>query len=317
MGLGQHAFAQDERIKADTVYIDGDTLVILGDSLIQAPEVKPIYWQRGGNFNLSIQQVSLTNWAAGGQSSLALNTGLVLFANYKKDNKIWDTKLTINYGFNRQSDRAFAARKTNDNFIFISKYGRELSPKLYLSTQIDARTQLLKGYRYFRPAGTERDQRTFISSFLSPGYIQSSTGLNYQKNFREKDRFSAIISPFTGRFTVVLNDSLSQAGAFGVIPGERIRPEAGISFSSSANLTLMDNINWKADLNLFSNYENLGNTVVNFNSVLSMRVNRYITTRIETILIYDENVLIEREDGSTGRAIQLQNLINFGIGIDF
>jgi len=311
----QGSFAQD--IRADTVYIDGDTLVILGDSVIVTPEARPIYWQQGGNFNLSIQQVSLSNWAGGGVSSLALNTGVTLFANYAKDNKIWDTKLTINYGLNRQSERAFATRKTNDNFIFISKYGRELSPKLYLSTQIDARTQLLRGYRYFRPAGAEFDARTFISNFLSPGYIQSSTGLNYQKSFRENDRFSAIISPFTGRFTVVLNDSLSRAGAFGVIPGEKIRPEAGISFSSSTNLTLMDNINWKADLNLFSNYENLGNAVVNFNSILSMRVNRYITTRIETILIYDENVFIEMEDGTTTRAIQLQNLINFGIGIDF
>ncbi|WP_143962197.1 DUF3078 domain-containing protein [Litoribacter populi] len=312
----QVAWAQDV-IKADTVFIDGDTLVVLGDSLIVTPEEKPVYWQQGGNFNLSVQQVSLTNWAAGGQSSLALNTGLTLFANYEKDDRIWDTKLTINYGFMRQSDRAFATRKTNDNFVFISKYGRELTPKLYLSTQIDARTQLLKGYRYFRPAGSEREQRNVISDLLSPGYIQSSTGLNYQKTFREKDRFSAIISPFTGRFTVVLDDSLSRAGAFGVIPGERVRAEAGISISSSTNLTLMENVNWRADLNLFSNYETLGNTVVNFNSILSMRVNRFITTRIETVLIYDENVFIEMEDGTSSRAIQLQNLINFGIGIDF
>ena len=309
--------AQDALSKADTVIIGGDTLVMLGDSLIFTTEVEPIYWKQGGNFNLSLQQVSLSNWASGGASSFALNTGLQLYANYKKENIIWDTKLTINYGINRQTGRSYPTRKSNDNFIFISKYGRQLSKKIYLSTQIDARTQLLEGYRYFRPSGAERESRSRLSDFLSPGYVQSSTGLNYQTTFKNNGKFSSILSPFTGRFTVVLDDSLSMAGAFGVVPGEKVRPEAGISLGSSADFQVMENIRWKMDLNLFTNYEKLGNTVVNFNSVISLKVNKYITTRIETIMIYDEKVYIPQDDGPATRAIQLQNLLNFGIGLDF
>lgn len=253
----------------------------------------------------------------GGASSFALNTGLQIFANYKKDNIIWDTKLAINYGINRQSGRSYPTRKSNDNFNFSSKYGRQLSEKIYLSTQIDARTQLLAGYRYFRPSGAERDSRNRISDLLSPGYVQSSTGLNYQTTLENDGKFSAILSPFTGRFTIVLDDSLSRAGAFGVVPGEKVRPEAGVSLGTSANVQIMENVRWKTDLNLFSNYEKLGNMVVNFNSIVSLKVNKYITTRIESILIYDENVFIEQEDGSSTRAVQFQNLINFGIGVDF
>ena len=44
--------------------------------------------------------------------------------------------------------------------------------------------------------------------------------------------------------------------------------------------------------------------VVNFNSVISLKVNRYITTRIETILIYDESVLLNRMTAALPRAIQ-------------
>lgn len=312
-----HVYGQDALSKADTVIIGGDTLVMLGDSLIFTTEVEPTYWEKGGNFNLSLQQVSLSNWAAGGASSFALNTGLQLFANYKKENIMWETKLTVNYGLNRQTGRAYPTRKSNDNFNFTSKYGRQLSKKIYLSTQIDARTQLLQGYRYFRESGAERDSRSRLSDFLSPGYVQSSTGLNYQTTFKNNGKFSSILSPFTGRFTVVLDDSLSMAGAFGVIPGEKVRPEAGISLGSSADFQVMENIRWKMDLNLFTNYEKLGNTVVNFNSVISLKVNKYITTRIETIMIYDENVFIPQDDGPATRAIQLQNLLNFGIGLDF
>ncbi|MEB2782200.1 DUF3078 domain-containing protein [Algoriphagus persicinus] len=310
--------AQDRQYIPDTVLINGDTLLMLGDSLLIDEPVKEIFWKTGGNYNLNIQQVTLSNWAAGGSSTFALNSGLTLFANYKKDNKVWDTQLTLSMGFNRQEDRSYQNRKTNDNFNFVSNYGRELSEFLYLSTQLNARTQLLAGYKYSRPSGSDLEVRTKISDLLSPGYVQSSTGLNYRKTHKDKSKISVILSPFTGRFTIVLNDSLSRAGAFGVIPGENVRAEAGVSLAASVtDIQLMQNITWKSDINLFSNYEVFGNMVVNFNSVIRMKVNKFISTRIETVLIYDEEVYIKQDDGTSRQAVQLQNLVNFGISLDF
>jgi hypothetical protein len=314
----QFSFGQVRNIVPDTVLINGETLLMIGDSVLIKETPKPIFWKTGGNYNLNIQQVTLSNWSAGGTGSFALNSGFSLFANYKKDSKVWDTQLTINLGFNRQNERDYQTRKTNDNFIFVSNYGRKISETLYLSTQVDARTQLLAGFRYSKPAGAQSEIRTKISDLLSPGYLQSSTGLNYRRTFPDKSKLSLIVSPFTGRFTMVRNDSLSRAGAFGVIPGENLRAEAGMSMSLGlVDVALMDNVTLKSDLNLFSNYERLGNMVVNFNSLIRMRVNKYITTRIETVLIYDEEVFIKQADGSSKQAIQLQNLINFGISLDF
>lgn len=314
----QNSFGQDRLIIPDTVLINGDTLLMLGDSIIVEEPKKEIFWKTGGNYNLNIQQVTLSNWAAGGTGSFALNSGTTLFANYKKDSKVWDTQLTINLGFNRQSERDFKTRKTNDNFIFVSNYGRQLSEKLYLTTQLDARTQLLPGYRFSKPAGAESEIRTKISDLLSPGYLQSSTGLNYRRTYPDKSRLSVILSPFTGRFTMVMDDSLSRVGAFGVTPGENVRAEAGMSLALGVvDFILMENVTWKSDLNLFSNYERFGNMVVNFNSLIRMKVNKYISTRIETVIIYDEEVFIRQDDGTTKQAVQLQNLINFGISLDF
>jgi hypothetical protein len=316
--LCQHIHAQDRFTIPDTVLINGDTLLMLGDSLIRDEPVKEIFWKTGGNYNLNIQQVTLSNWAAGGASTFALNSGLSVFANYKKENKVWDTQLNVNLGFNRQGGREFQTRKTNDNFQFVSNYGRELSEFFYLSTQLDARTQLIAGQKYSRPPGSDRETRTKISDLLSPGYVQSSTGLNYRKTYADKSRISIILSPFTGRFTIVMDDSLSRAGAFGVEPGENVRAEAGVSIAASVNdIRLMENVTWKSDINLFSNYERFGNMVVNFNSIIRMKVNKYISTRIETVIIYDEEVFIKQDDGSSRQAIQLQNLINFGISLDF
>ena len=308
--------AQDRQYIPDTVLINGDTLLMLGDSLLIEEPVKEIFWKTGGNYNLNIQQVTLSNWAAGGASTFALNSGLTLYANYKKDNKVWDTQMTVSMGFNRQDDRSYKTRKTNDNFTFVSNYGRELSEFFYLSTQVDARTQLLAGYKY--TTSNDVVSRSKISDLLSPGYIQSSTGLNYRKTYEDKSKISVILSPFTGRFTIVLNDSLSTAGAFGVEPGENVRAEAGVSIAASVtDIKLMQNVTWKSDINLFSNYEVFGNMVVNFNSMIRMQVNKFISTRIETVLIYDEEVFIKQDDGTSKQAVQLQNLINFGISLDF
>ncbi len=316
--FGLSAFGQDVNIIPDTVLINGDTLLMLGDSILIEEPVKEIFWKTGGNTNLNIQQVTLSNWAAGGSSSFALNSGLSLFANYKKDTKSWDTQLTVNLGFNRQSGRAFETRKTNDGFVFVSNYGRQLSKLMYLSTQLDARTQLLPGYKYSTPSGSDREIRTKISDLLSPGYLQSSTGLNLKKTYADKSKLSLIVSPFTGRFTIVMDDSLSNAGAFGVEAGENIRAEAGMSFAASVtDVIIMENVTWKSDLNLFSNYESFGNLVVNFSSIIRLKVNKFISTRIETALIYDESVYVAQDDGSSKQAVQLQNLINFGISMDF
>lgn len=41
-------------------------------------------WKNGGVLSLNFAQTSLTNWAAGGQNSMAVNGLFSLFANYKK-----------------------------------------------------------------------------------------------------------------------------------------------------------------------------------------------------------------------------------------
>ena len=56
------------------------------------------YWTKGGTYGINFTQVSLTNWAAGGQNSVSGVTQLKLFANYKKNNLAWENKLDMGYG---------------------------------------------------------------------------------------------------------------------------------------------------------------------------------------------------------------------------
>ncbi|HQB22702.1 MAG TPA: DUF3078 domain-containing protein, partial [Bacteroidales bacterium] len=47
-------------------------------------------WKKGGMMSLNASQISFTNWAAGGQNSIAANSFVNLFANFKKNRMTWD-----------------------------------------------------------------------------------------------------------------------------------------------------------------------------------------------------------------------------------
>src|SRR5882672_2555467 len=59
---------------------------------------KDTVWRRGGIFALNFSQVSLTNWAAGGQNSIAGNVIVSYFANYKYKKVAWDNNIGLGYG---------------------------------------------------------------------------------------------------------------------------------------------------------------------------------------------------------------------------
>ncbi len=299
--------------EADTVRVDStatnalaptDTVPAIPDSLI--------FWKNGGSFSINIQQVGLKNWAAGGNSSVAIGGRIETFANYERADRVWENNLKVGYGVIRNGGERNRFEKTDDRIILSSKYSQKFTEKVLMSTAVNFRTQMDRGVKIEKGANGE-EVRLFISDFLAPGYLQASLGLTY----REEQEFRITLAPFTGRFTFVLNDSLSNAGAFGVEPGEKIRSEAGISLAGKYEKTIWENVKLQANMNLFSNYEKFPNTVVNIEAALNMKVNNFISSNISTQLIYDDDVILTRDDGSRGRDIQLKNVINVGFTIGF
>lgn len=279
-------------------------------------EVKPdtiSYWKTGNAFGFNMQQVGLTNWAAGGESSVALGSKIESFANYEKLGKVWQNRLKISYGLIRNGDSRNRFVKTDDQVLMSSKYSQKFSENILLTTSINFQTQMDEGYRNEKIAGTDQVRRILISNFMAPGYLLASLGISY----RDGDAITATLAPFTGRFTFVLNDTLSNAGAFGINPGDRIRPEAGISFTGSYKKKVWDNVSFLGNFNLFANYETFPNTVVNLEGVFNLKVNDYLSSNISSQLIYDDDIKITRSDGTRGRDIQIKNVINVGLTLSF
>ena len=266
-------------------------------------------WNVGGLVSLNFSQVSLTNWAAGGRSSAAGVGILNVFANYKKDNHLWETSLDMGYGLIKEEGAD--AVKSDDRFIFNSKFGIRQTEKLYYSALLNFRTQFAPGYNF--PNTTD-----VISRLLAPGYLTLSIGADYKPN----EMWSFFVSPLTGKMTIVSDDDLSAIGAFGVDPGEKIRMEVGSFVKIDFKTEIMKNLTLNSKLDLFSSYTNNPQNIdVNWDVFINMKINDFLSANLVTNLIYDDDILIpidENDDGiaeGMGRRVQFKEM--FGIGLNY
>ncbi len=266
------------------------------------------YWTTSGTASFNFSQVSLTNWAGGGNSTVA---GTFLFKgnlNYKKDKIAWDNTLDLGYGLTKQKNYNLA--KTEDKLNFNTKFGYSASKYWYYSAMVDFKTQFAEGYE------DPLAQDVKISDFMAPGYLESSLGMDYKPS----GNFSLYLSPFTNKITFVMNDSLANAEAFGVDAGDNIKSELGASVKIIAKKeNLVKNVNLSTTLSLFSSYtEKPQNIDVDWNLSLEAKINNYLNAIFTTDLIYDDDVNYTDEEGvEHGPRVQLKQLFGAGLAFKF
>jgi len=278
-------------------------------------------WKTGGVFAINLAQTSLTNWAAGGQNSVAVNGLFSMFANMKRGKSVWDNSLNVGYGLLKQGKNS-DFMKTDDKIDFLSKYGQEAFKNFYYAALLNFKTQMTAGYNY--PDVTNK-----ISDLFSPAYLLLAVGMDYKPNAN----FSAFVAPLTAKFTFVTDDTLSAHGAYGVTPGETSKSEIGgyiraIYTKNDFKGEFMKNIAFTTKIDLFSNYlDNPQNIDVSWETQIAMKVNKYISVNFNTHLLYDDNILIaldRNDDGDMtdpddipGKRIQFKEILGVGFSYNF
>jgi hypothetical protein len=274
-------------------------------------------WRKGGVLGMTLAQTSLTNWASGGQNSIALNGRLSLFANYKKDNSAWDNALDLGYGLMKQGKEG-RFTKTDDKIDLLSKYGQKAFKNFYYAGMLNFRTQFSPGYNL-------PNDSVIISKFLAPGYLVMAFGLDYKPNAY----FSAFFAPLTGKFTFVNDKILSDQGAFGVEPGKMSKSEFGgylriIYSKNDFKSEFMKNISFTTKVDLFSNYiDKPQNIDVNWETFIAMKVNKYLYVNFTAQLVYDDNTKIgfdtngDKINDKFGSRVQFKEIFGAGFSLNF
>ena len=269
----------------------------------QADTVK--YWKRSGILTANFSQVSLTNWASGGQSSMSGVFMMNYLANYKKDSLSWDNYIDLRYGFLKEDAKDIT--KSSDKIEVNSKVGYATGGGWNYAASVNFKSQFAPGYNYPR---TPNDK--LISQFLAPAYINLALGMDYKSEY-----ITLFLSPATGKFTIVNNDELSAAGEFGVDPGKKFRAEFGGSVRFGAKKEIFKNVTAQTKLDLFSNYfHNPQNIDVDWTFLLTMKVNEWLAATLLTQMIYDDDIkILDKDTQKSAPMVQFMEM--FGIGLSF
>jgi len=271
---------------ANSVWADAkDTTSINADSLKA--------WKFSGTIYTGLNQIGFVNWAAGGESSLSGKVGVYYKLNYKKNKFRFLNEAKLAYGLVGYVDKR--VEKTNDKIDILTTFGLTNNSKWITTGLITYKSQFAPGYKY-------PDDSTMISTFMAPGYLTLSLGMNYTPN----KIFQMFLSPVSGKFTFVLNQELANRGAYGVVkavtdtvgniivPGKNYKGELGINIVTSLQTELMKNVHVNTTLNLFNNYidpnrANRWNIDVDWDTHFVFKVNKIFSTILFFHMKYDDD----------------------------
>ena len=249
-------------------------------------------WKIHGRFAFVFNQSSFSNWASGGQNTVAGNLNVNYDFNYKKDKLNWDSRIITAYGISYLSENGF--RKTDDRFEFNSLLGYKTSKTWFLSFFTNLRTQYTEGFDY------KKEPKLLVSDFLSPAYLSFGPGLLWKKN----DNASLNIAPATTRYTFV-NDTFS--GKFGVEEGKNTALSLGFNLAGYFKFFIMENIEMENIMTVYSDYLNKPQNIdIDYQINTRFTVNKNIKMYITLHAILDDNA---------SSRVQFRQL--FGLGINY
>ncbi len=266
------------------------------------------YWSKSGSAGLNLNQAQFSqNWKGGGTSSISL--GILIFgkANYKREKISWDNTADFAYGFVRNDSETFS-RKTVDRMFLDSKYGYGFSPKWGAFGSLNFLSQFTAGYVI--DSLLKSNKKVAFSNFMAPGFLTYSIGIEYLPVEYFKIRFGT----GTIRHTFVLDSGVYEGEGvpienrkrYGLKPGKRVRTEAAFQLQADFEKKVLPNLTLKARYLAFANYETLQLEKIDhrLDFWLSAQVNRYITTSLTFIGLYDFDQSLE---------VQYSQLLGIGI----
>lgn len=285
-------------------------LALLSATMIYAQADEKGYvdgkWVLSGVTGLNLSQTALSNWSAGGENSMAGNVYLNGALLRKSGNWLWQNTLVLEYGLSKTKTNG--TQKTNDNINLATQLGYSTNNVWFYTAMADLKTQFYKGYKY-------PDKSHYISDFFAPAYSNVSLGLEY----RPKANYSLYLSPVAGKLTFVNDDYLSDLGSFGVDPGDKFKAEFGAYFKARLEQAIMENVNLVTTADFFTPYsDQFGNIDVNWDVLISMKINKYLSATLNTTLKYDNDVKRIDENGETrGAKVQFKEVLGVGLAYNF
>ena len=174
-------------------------------------------WTTSSTPALKVDENFYHNWAATGISQLAFVGTFNGNYKYTHTKFIWDNVADLALGYYWQdldgdtSMHGFrsleSGRKNDDKIDLTSTISMKMKNAWNMNFAANLKTQFLDGFTY---TGTGLlTEKTLISSFMAPGYLTTSLGFEYKKDY-----WNVALSFLTGKTTFLFDDDVIAAGQF-------------------------------------------------------------------------------------------------------
>ena len=238
-------------------------------------------WTFEGSEHVQLSQAHIANWVKGGESSVSLSSDLRAKAIYKKNKNEWESYIIHKVGVLSTDDEK---GRINDDLIELnSKYGLSASKKWYYSFLFNFKTQFFDSYE----ANDKEHEKLPVSGFMVPAYFTFALGMD----FKEGKKFTMLLSPITSKVTMV-RDTVEYNASKYISGDKKVDMLNGLSVVSNFQQQISREIKITSKLDAF--YEYLSGSddrqvQVNWEVILDMRINRFLSTRLLTDVKYFTN----------------------------
>ena len=225
----------------------------------------PLYgWTHSMAAGLTLSQIALTDWSAGGDN--ALSWALSLDGKSTNDQEKLNWVNTYKFAFGQARIADVGLRKTDDKIDLESILTYKLNQCINPYAGVTFKSQFAPGYKYGTPTGDLQ-----VSKFFDPAYITQSVGAAWQPVTEVKTRLGfALRETFSHSFGYA--DDPETAGTI-----ETSKVEGGIESVTDVEWKLADNILFASKLELFAPFKTIDRIDVRSDNKLTMSVNKYIS----------------------------------------
>ena len=266
------------------------------------------YWFPGLESNIQFSQTYISpNWHKGGNSALALHSKQLLRLSYEKDKVNWLNELEWRLGLNAEIRDSLQGYNVSDDLLRLrSNLGIKAFKGWYYSLDVEARTQAFEQ--------RSEDKTVVYSAFASPLTLTAGLGMKWvvdnksKTHYGRRFRLDLNIAPLAYDFKWSARKDIDMT-RHGFEEGKNIYSAIGSMLRANMIWDFTDTFAWESRLYYNTSYKRVE---TEFENSLVFAFSRYISTRINVLLRYDDAVPITPDRKSR---LQIYEMLTIGFDL--
>jgi hypothetical protein len=243
--------------------------------------------------SVQFSQTALSNWAPGGESSLALN-GDVL-AEVRQRRGRFGSQLTTRWLVGLFKAEDVPVRKSHDHLSIAGVSGYHLQDNITVGALANLTTQIAPSYIFdenvVQALGGNPDDRIKTGNLLSPGYLELGLGFQY---LWPQPMVGLIVAPIMLKQTIIMDEDIRELD--GALPsglygneGKTVRSELGAHLKLVFQAPLMKNVTVSGQGTLFADYADPDIDAMGLLNI-GGKINEHLSASINTTFVFNSDV---------------------------